>query len=162
MSKSKKHKKKRNTPAPKKKSVKPVITVVVLALAVAAAIIISYVVYMNNSLYGQDFTERTFTSVKAYDASGDEAPLGEVYNVRYDSYKGTLKLNGDATFELWLNPGTKDDGVHGGTYTYNSEKQLINAKFDSGEKVKFKIVRKKDGAVKRIEVPYAGYTVYMR
>jgi hypothetical protein len=162
MSKSKKKKRKSPIPKKKKKSLKPVIITVAAVVLIAAAVLVSYLVYVNTSLSALDFTEKTLTSVKAYDASGDEAPLNNVYKVRYDDYKGTLKLNGDGTFDLWLQPGSKDDGIHGGKYTYNKEKDIINAKFDNGEKVKFKVIRKKDGSFKRIEVPYQGYTVYMK
>lgn len=162
MSKTKKKKRKNPLPKKKKKNIKPIIVTVSVAAVIAVIIIVSYLIYANTSLYAQDFADKTLYSVKAFDASGDEAPLNNVYNVRYDDYKGTLKLNGDATFALWLNPGSADDGVHGGTYTYNREKDIINAKFDNGEKAKFKVVRKKDGSLKRIEVPYAGYTVYMK
>lgn len=162
MSKSKKNKRKKSIQKKKKKSLKPFIISAVAVVLIAAVVVISYIVYANTLLSAQDFTDKTLTGVKAYNASGDEAPLGEVYNVRYDNYRGTLKLNGDSTFELWLTPGSKDDGVHGGKYTYNKEKEVINAKFDNGEKAKFKVVRKKDGAFKRVEVPYQGYTVYMK
>ena len=162
MSKSKKKKRKNPIPKKKKKSLKPLIISAVAVVLIAAAVVISYIVYTNTSLSALDFTDKTLTCVKAYNASGDEAPLGEVYNVRYDNYQGTLKLNGDSTFELWLTPGSKDDGIHGGKYTYNKDKDVINAKFDNGEKAKFKVVRKKDGSFKRVEVPYKGYTVYMK
>lgn len=162
MSKSKNKKRKNQLVKKKKKSLKPIVVTAIAVALIVAAVAVSYIVYTNTSLSALDFTDKTLTSVKAYNASGDEAPLGEVYNVRYDDYRGTLKLNGDSTFELWLTPGSKDDGVHAGTYTYNRDKDIINAKFDNSEKVKFKVVRNKDGAFKRVEVPYQGYTVYMK
>ena len=82
MSKSKKKKRKSPLPNKKKKSLKPVIITAAAVVLIAAAVIVSYLVYVNTSLSALDFTEKTLSSVKAYDASGDEAPLNKVYNVR--------------------------------------------------------------------------------
>lgn len=162
MSKKKTKKKKNTAPKKKKKNIKAVIISAAVVLTVAAAIAVSYIVYINTSLEAADFAGKSFKSVSAYDASGDEADLADVYNVRYDNYQGSMKLNGDGTFELWLFPGAKDDGEHAGKYTYNRDKQELNAKFDGGAKMKMKIIRNGDGSLKRIEVPYNGYTVYMK
>lgn len=153
--------KKRNVKSPKKKkkNIKSIIVSCVVVLVIAAAVVTAYIIYQNTSLDAADFSNSTFVCSSARDASGDEADMSDVYNLRYDNYQGSLKLSGDGSFEFWMSPGTKDDGVHAGTYTYNREKQVLNAKFDNGEKVNFKLVRGADGGLKRIEAPYNGYTV---
>lgn len=161
MSQKKKTKRKKSAPTPKNKSKKPYIILLAVVLA-AAAVITTFVVMNNNARNSAGFYDRTFKSVKAYDASGDEAELQNVYNVRYDSYQGSMSLKDDGTFTFWMTPGSADDGTHGGTYTYNQDKDIIKATFGSGEKADFKIKRKTDGSIDRIEVPYQGYTVYMR
>ncbi len=161
MSKKKSKKKKNITTKKKKKNIKPLIATMAVIVGIAAVIAVSYVVYMNTSLAGAGFADKSYVSVSAYDASGDEADLHSVYNVRYDDYKGSMKLNSDGTFELWMTPGAKDDGEHSGKYTYDRDKQVLNAKFDGGAKMKMKIIRNDDGSLKRIEIPYNGYTVYM-
>ncbi len=161
MSKKKKSKKRKNPyPKKKRKNYKPLIIACAVVVLCAVLIIISYVIYLNTSLEAADFVGRDFRSVSALDASGDEVDMEDIYNVRYDSYQGSLTLKGDGTFELWLTSGSADDGTHRGSYTYDREKQIINAVFDSGEKAKFKLVRNGDNTLKRIEVPYNGYTVY--
>ncbi|MCH5304698.1 MAG: hypothetical protein J1E41_07525 [Ruminococcus sp.] len=159
---SKKKSKKRKNPVQKKKQkdFKPLIIAGVAAIVCVVFIVITYVVYLNTSLEATDFVNKDFKSVSAFDASGDEADMNDIYHVRYDNYQGSLSFKGDGTFELWLTPGSLDDGVHSGSYTYNRDKQVLNATFDSGDKVKFKLVRNSDGTLKRIEVPYDGYTVY--
>lgn len=159
MSKSKKKKRKNNSPKPSKK--KNYIPIAAAAVLIIAAAVVLFFVF-NNFSDGADFAGRTLTASKAFDASGDEAELAKVYNVRYDSYKGTMTFNEDGTFSFWMTPGSKDDGVHGGKYTYNADKKLINAAFDDGEKIKIKVIRNKDGSFKRVEVPYQGYKVYMK
>lgn len=160
MSKSKKKKKKRNnTNTPKKKkNYLPIIAAVVVIAAAAAVLFFIF----NSPSPGADFIGKTLTASKAFDASGDEAELSKVYNVRYDAYKGTMTLNEDGTFTFWMTPGSQDDGVHGGKYTYDDNKKIINATFDDGEKIKIKVICDKNGSFNRVEVPYQGYTVYMK
>jgi hypothetical protein len=59
-----------------------------------------------------------------------------------------------------MSPGDEDDGTHTGNYSYDREKQTLSMNFDSGDKATYKIIRKKDGTIERIEVPYNGYKVY--
>ncbi len=160
MSKSKKKRRKTPTPKVKKKNYKPLI--VTLAVIVVAIGAIAAAVIFSGSSGKTDFIGKTLSASKAFDSSGDEAELADVYNVRYDAYKGTMTLNDDGTFSFWMTPGSKDDGVHGGKYSYDSDKEIINATFDDGEKIKFKVIRNSDGTMKHIEVPYQGYTVYMK
>ncbi len=161
MSKKKTGKKKNNAPKKKKKNIKKLLITLAVVAVIAAAVAVSYVIYLNTSLETADFAGKTFNSVSALDASGDEADLHSVYNVRYDNYQGSMKLSGDGTFELWMTPGAKDDGEHAGTYTYDRDKQVLKAKFSGGAKAEFKLIRNDDGSLKRIEIPYNGYTVYM-
>ncbi len=158
---SKKKKPKRNSPTvKKKKSKKPIIIALAVVLAVTIAVT-AFAVYNNVSRNSVGIYGKTFNSMSAYDASGDEVKLQDVYNVRYDSYQGTVTFNDDDTFTFWMSPGSADDGTHKGSFTYDKDKDIINAVFDNSEKVKFTIKRNSDGSVKRIEVPYQGYTVYM-
>lgn len=162
MSKKKKSKKKKTAlPKKRKKNYKSLIITLAVILAAAAAAAVSYCVYYFNSPESAGFVGKTYKCLKAYDASGDEAHLQDVYNVRYDAYQGSMTLNNDGTFSFWMKPGSADDGEHGGKYTYNKDKDIINATFGNNEKVKFKIARNADGSVEHIEVPYQGYTVYM-
>ncbi len=158
---SKKKKPKCNSPAiKKKKSKKPIVIILAVVLAVGIAIT-AFAVFNNVSKNSVGIYGKTFKSISAYDASGDEVKLQDVYNVLYSSYQGTAAFNDDGTFTFWMTPGSADDGTHKGTFTYNKDKDIINATFDNREKVKFTIKRNSDGSVKRIEVPYQGYTVYM-
>ncbi len=160
MSKKKKRKNKKSLPSKKKKSYKSLIITLAVVLILGAVIAVSCIITYNSSPESAGIV-KTFTCSKAYNASGDEVELGEVYNLRYDNYQGSMTLNNDYTFTFWMTPGAKDDGLHGGSYTYDKDKDIINATFGSGEKVKFKIARNPDGQVNHIEVPYQGYKVYM-
>lgn len=158
--KSKKKKKNVNTPKAKKKSYKSLIICLCAVAVIAAVIVVSYVYYLNTSLQATDFANTTWKSVSAYDASSDEVDMATVYSNRYDSYQGSMLLNGDGTFTFWMSTGDPEDGTHSGEYTYNREKDKIVAKFDSGDKVKFKIIRNDDNSIDHIEVPYDEYTVW--
>lgn len=159
MSKKKKSKKKHQIVKKKKSPKKTIITVAVVAavviLAIAGGIILDR---MTNPKY-LDFVGHTMQSKAAFDESGKKVDLYDIYNVRYDNYHGTLQFNEDKTFSLWMTPGP-DDGTNEGTFTYNNGENVINGKYNSGKKIEFKIVRNKDGSLKRVEAPYEKYTIY--
>ncbi len=143
----------------KKNRIKAVIitavVLVVAAAAVAVGVILSY--NPNAPLY-----EKQWTSQKAYDASGDEADLYDVYNVLYSQYTGTLNFDKNGEFELWLTAGDPDDGTHKGTYKY--EDGVIKAQFTGGDAVDFAVNYDENGEIESISVPYTNdlgsYTVY--
>lgn len=160
MSKQKKKKnKKHHEIVKKKKSNKKTIIVLIcvvcaIALAVAGGIIIDR---MTNIKY-VDFIGKTLHSTAAYDSEGKEVDLYEIYNVRYDNYRGSLQFDEDETFSMWMTPGPDYDST--GSFTFSVGDSVIEAQFNNGEKIEFKIVRDKDGNFSRIEAPYQGYTIY--
>lgn len=92
----------------------------------------------------------------AKNASGDEVELAEVYNVNYSSYTGSLEFKED-TFELWLSPGSPDDGTHSGSYVC-VEDDRINVLYDQGTATEFKVKYNGD-KVAYIVVNYSDYQV---
>lgn len=156
---SKKKKRNPHTKKPKKKSIKPLIITLCAAAVVIGAIVAAYVLWQNFSLEATDFVNKEWVSVEAFDSDGEKVDIFEVYDVTYNNYNGRLNLKGDGTFDFWMSPGDADDGTHSGSYSYDRDKEQLNMTFDSGEKAKYKIIRKND-SIERIEVPYNGYTVY--
>lgn len=162
MSKTKKKKAKKHQIVKKKKSHKKTI-IVSVCVAVAAVLIIAGAIVtdrLTNVKYA-DFVGKSFKSQSAYDSKGKEVDLRDVYvnAERYDTYTGSLGFGEDSTFTMWMGPGP-DDGSHDGTFTYNMGDSVIDAEFKNGNKIKFKIVRDKNGDLKRIEAPYEDYTIY--
>lgn len=160
MSKKKSKKTKKHEIVKKKKSPKKTIiitacVVLVLALGIAGAIIADR---LTNVKY-LDFVGYTMYSQSAYNKDGKETDLKEIYNVRYDNYRGSLTFKEDSTFSLWMTVGP-DDGTNDGTFTYSRGDDVIKGEYKSGKKIEFKIVRNKDGSLKRIEAPYEDYTIY--
>ena len=158
MSKKKSKKAKKRQP-PKKSGKKAVIITVCVALAAVLLIVGGVLLDRLTNIKYVDFVGKSFQSEAAYDKKGKEVDLNEIYNVRYDNYHGSLNFKEDSTFSMWMTPGP-DDGSHNGTFTYNRGENVIGGEFKNGEKVKFKIVRNKDGTLKRIEAPYEDYTIY--
>lgn len=155
MSKSKnKSKKKLN------KNYKSLIKAGCVLLAVALVFTAVYVIYAITSPKNSGLKNTYWESVSAYNASGDEVDMQQVYNNYYSSYQGSMRFKDDNTFTFWMSPGNPEDGTHSGVYTYNHEDDTISVEFGSGDKAKFDIVRKKDNTIKRIEVPYGDYIVY--
>lgn len=159
MSKSKKKKKKKAlnaAKAPQKKNNGKKITVIVAAAVIIVAVIIALIIFLPKNNTSAQLTEKTWTSQKAYTASGDEADLLEVYNVYYTAYQGSLAFDSDGTFELWLSPGDPDDGTHKGVYEL--KENAISVTLDSGEQADFELEFSPDGTVECIVVPYSnGY-----
>lgn len=158
----KKKKAKKHQIVKKKKSNKKAI-IVFVCVAVAAVLVIAGAIVadrLTNVKYA-DFVGKAFSSQSAYDSKGKEVDLRDVYvnAERYDTYTGSLGFKEDSTFSMWMGPGP-DDGSHEGTFTYNMGENVINGEFKNGNKIKFKIVRDKNGALKRIEAPYEDYTIY--
>ena len=162
MSKTKKKRNKKHQPVKKKKSNKKAIIITVCVACAAALIGAGAIIAdrLTNVKYA-DFVGKAFKSQSAYDSKGKEVDLRNVYvnAERYDTYTGSLGFNEDSTFTMWMGPGP-DDGSHDGTFTYNLGDSVINAEFKNGNKVKFKIVRDKNGDLERIEAPYEDYTIY--
>lgn len=160
--KSNKKNKKKNIKLPKKKKFNYKSLAIWLSVFAAAALVLlcSYIVYLNTSPEAADFVNIRWSSEKAYDASSDEVDMYTVYNNKYNNYQGSMELKGDGGFTFWMNVGDPNDGTHSGRYSYDRDKQKINAVFDNGQKAVFKIVRNDDNKIDHIEVPYEGYTVW--
>ncbi|MBR2108381.1 MAG: hypothetical protein IJ932_00310 [Ruminococcus sp.] len=162
MSKTKKKRNKKHQPEKKKKSNKKTIIITVCVACAAALIVAGAIIAdrLTNVKYA-DFVGKAFSSQSAYDSKGKEVDLRDVYvnAERYDTYTGSLGFKEDSTFSMWMGPGP-DDGSHDGTFTYNMGDSVINGEFKNGNKIKFKIVRDKNGDIKRIEAPYGEYTIY--
>lgn len=164
MSKKKKSKKRKRPIEKKKKSHKKTIIALVCTAVAAALLITGGIVLdrMTNPKY-YEFVGYTMQSKSGYDKSGKKIDLRNVYQnaERYDNYHGTLLFNEDKTFHMSMGPGP-DDGTNEGTYDYNIGENIIKAKYKSGKKINFKIVRNKDGTIKHIEAPYEKYIIYFR
>ena len=159
MSKSKK-KKKPSPKTPKKKSKKPIIIAACIAAAAVAAIVLA-VIFKPAPEQAPEFLDKTYYSAYAYDASGDEAELRDVYNIdRYPNYQGSMSLKSDGTFSFWMTVGDPSDGTHKGTYTYDRSAETVKAVFDNGETAEFKVIKNSDGKIERIEAPYGEYKIW--
>lgn len=160
MSKQKKKKKNNNHQQTQKKnkSVRSSIFAAAVVCGIIAAIVVGVIVYNNvTNITYEEFVGKTMHSKAAYDSSGKEVDLKEVYNNRYDNYQGSLEFNEDETFSMWMTVGSEDDAT--GTYTYSGG-DVIKGKFKNGSEIEFKIIRDKDDNFTRIEAPYEGYTIY--
>lgn len=152
----------KETASKKKKQAKPNKRVIILVAAVsvvliAAGIIIGIFAYQSGKGYA-DLEGVLWVPRGASNASGDEVSLSEIYNTKYDNYRGSLAFKNDKTFELWLTPGEADDGTHKGVYELTGDNE-ISALFDDGTQTVFTIHR--DGAdIDAISLIYDGYTVY--
>ena len=128
-----------------------------LAVVAAAAAVVTLLVIKtreDNARFALKNTE--WVSVSAVNASGDEADLYEVYNVKYDNYQGRLNFDGNNRFELWLTPGDPDDGTHSGTYELKGD--TVYAKFDEGTKAEFD-VKRENGKITGIDIGYEEYVI---
>jgi hypothetical protein len=140
----------------KKSPVKPVIIACIALLAVAGIVITIVAINVNKGGSAVDLKYSMWISASAKNASGDEVDINEVYNTKYDNYQGRLSFNDKDGFELWLSPGSPDDGTHKGTYTIEGNK--IKAVFDSGEKQDFTLIGQGND-ISSIELNYNGYSV---
>lgn len=156
-----KKKTKKMRPVQKKKKSGKKFFIIALCAALTVVLLIAGGVVLDRltNIKYVDFVGRRFESSSGYDATGDEIDLDAVYNVRYDNYHGSLTFKEDGTFSLWMTTGP-DDGTNDGTFTYNRGDEFIYGEYNSGEKIKFKIVRGSGGMIERIEAPYKDYTIY--
>ncbi len=159
MSKKKSKKAKKLQPPKKKSGKKTVIITVCVALTAALLIVGGVLLDRFTNIKYVDFVGKSFLSKAAYDKKGKEVDLDEIYNVRYDNYHGSLNFNEDSTFSMWMTPGP-DDNSRNGTFAYNRGENIIGGEFRNGKKITFKIVRNKDGTLKRIEAPYEDCIIY--
>lgn len=143
---------------PKKVNKKAVIiTAVIAAVLICAGVAVGIFAYHAGKGY-RELEGSLWVPRGADNASGDEVSLNEIYNTKYDNYRGSLTFKNDKTFELWLTPGEADDGTHKGVYEL-TEGDEIAVLFDDGTQTSFLIHR--DGAeIDNISVLYDGYTVY--
>ena len=123
-----------------------------IACTVTAVILINQHNKAANQLY-----DARWVPVSAKNASEDEVELAEVYNVKYTNYQGYLTFDKEGTFQLWMSPGSPEDGTHTGTFELDGD--TIKATFDEGTKTEFYIQRE-DGLIKTIKLGYDEYTVY--
>lgn len=135
----------------KRNAVIAICAAVVMIATIATAVIIS-------SLMPESIANTTWIPDFATNTSDEAVELAEVYNTRYDNYSGVMRFNDDSTFELWMAPGSGEDGTHTGIYEF-SDDNTIKALFDEGTATEFKIER--DGAkIKSIMIHYEDYKVY--
>lgn len=140
----------------KKRRIKTIVVTSIAAITLAC-VIAAIVLAAQYNARAKQLCDATWTPVSAKDASGDEARLGDIYDVMYTNYQGSLNFNKDGTFDFWMAPGLPDDGTHTGTYELDGD--TINVTFDEGTQTKFYIQRDK-GFIKTIELGYNDYTVY--
>ena len=146
---------------PKKKSIKKrtAITLTVAAVFATAAVALLIFRSVTQSAKLSQFTDVSWVCTSAYNASGDEVELSEIYNTNYSSYKGSLNFRDDGTFSLWLSPGSPDDGTHVGNYRIESDAE-IKVTFSGGYECSFDVNRK-NGEITSIVVQYNdNYEVY--
>ncbi len=158
MAKSKKKKKPaaKKTGQTKKKFPLRNFIIIIAAVVLAAAVVIFIVVINQKESKAHELRNTYWVSETAKTASGDEVDIREVYNVRYSTYQGRLNFDGENGFELWMQPGDKGDGTHTGTYELDGDKGT--AKFDSGDKTTFTVIRS-DESISEIDLKYGDYTV---
>lgn len=160
MSKSKKKKKTTvavNKSTVKKSSKKNVIIAVSVLAAVAVLVSVIVVISISEASRKAQLYSYSWTPFSAKNASGDEADMSEVYNVNYESYKGSLNFREDGTFSLWMKPGDADDGTHTGVYNIDSDKE-ITLIFDNGSQTKLEVT-KNDNGIESFVLPYGEYAV---
>lgn len=163
MSKSKKKiakKTAKNKQSPAKSRIKKsrIVALIIICAAVLAVVIVAVAVNAFSSAKKSQLCGYEWKSASALNASGDEADMGEVYNVNYSAYQGSLNFKDDGTFSIWLSPGAADDGTHTGTYSFTDDSK-IDVVFDEGTVTSFEVNRKAD-EIESIVVNYNDYEVY--
>lgn len=158
MSKGKKKKRTNvNKPAVKKSAKKNIIIAVAVLAVIAVLVSVIVVINVSEASRKSQLYSYSWIPSSAKNASGDEAEMSEVYNVNYESYKGSLNFREDGTFSLWMKPGDADDGTHTGIYNIDSDKQ-ITLSFDNGSEVKLEVT-KNNNSIESFVLPYGDYTV---
>jgi len=140
----------------KKRKVRTIVVLVIVAAVIACTVTAVILINQHNKAANQLYDTR-WVPVSAKNASEDEVELAEVYNVKYTNYQGYLTFDKEGTFQLWMSPGSPEDGTHSGTFELDGD--TIKANFDEGTKTEFYIQRE-DGLIKTIKLGYDEYTVY--
>ena len=140
----------------KKRKVRTIVVLVIVAAVIACTVTAVILINQHNKAANQLYDTR-WVPVSAKNASEDEVELAEVYNVKYTNYQGHLTFDKEGTFQLWMSPGSPEDGTHSGTFELDGD--TIKATFDEGTKTEFYIQRE-DGLIKTIKLGYDEYTVY--
>ncbi len=140
----------------KKRKVRTIVVLVIVAAVIACTVTAVILINQHNKAANQLYDTR-WVPVSAKNASEDEVELAEVYNVKYTNYQGRLTFDKEGTFQLWMSPGSPEDGTHTGTFELDGD--TIKATFDEGTKTEFYIQRE-DGLIKTIKLGYDEYTVY--
>ena len=140
----------------KKRKVRTIVVLVIVAAVIACTVTAVILINQHNKAANQLYDTR-WVPVSAKNASEDEVDLAEVYNVKYTNYQGYLTFDKEGTFQLWMSPGSPEDGTHSGTFELDGD--TIKATFDEGTKTEFYIQRE-DGLIKTIKLGYDEYTVY--
>ncbi len=140
----------------KKRKVRTIVVLVIVAAVIACTVTAVILINQHNKAANQLYDTR-WVPVSAKNASEDEVELAEVYNVKYTNYQGYLTFDKEGTFQLWMSPGSPEDGTHSGTFELDGD--TIKATFDEGTKTEFYIQRE-DGLIKTIKLGYDEYTVY--
>ena len=140
----------------KKRKVRTIVALVIVAAVIACTVTAVILINQHNKAANQLYDTR-WVPVSAKNASEDEVELAEVYNVKYTNYQGYLTFDKEGTFQLWMSPGSPEDGTHSGTFELDGD--TIKATFDEGTKTEFYIQRE-DGLIKTIKLGYDEYTVY--
>lgn len=140
----------------KKRKVRTIVVLVIVAAVIACTVTAVILINQYNKAANQLYDTR-WVPVSAKNASEDEVELAEVYDVKYTNYQGNLTFSKDGTFQLWMSPGSPEDGTHTGTFELDGD--TIKATFDEGTKTEFYIQRE-DGLIKTIKLGYDEYTVY--
>lgn len=160
MSKSKKkNKKKQDNPSKTKPRRKAPIVIAIIACAICAGLIVFFCCRaIDDSSKKSELCNVSWVSSSAFNSSGDEVELAEVYNTNYTSYQGSLTFMEDGRFSLWLSPGSSDDGTHSGTYSV-IDSSTIAVTFDEGTETEF-FVERKNNKITSISLSYDNYVVY--
>ena len=140
----------------KKRKVRTIVVLVIVAAVIACTVTAVVLINQHYKAANQLYDTR-WVPVSAKNASEDEVELAEVYNVKYTNYQGYLTFDKEGTFQLWMSPGSPEDGTHSGTFELDGD--TIKATFDEGTKTEFYIQRE-DGLIKTIKLGYDEYTVY--
>ena len=159
MSKKKKSKKKNRIVKTKTVNKKKIFISSAVGVAIVVAIALICIASAISASRNASLYDTQWRSVSAKNTSGDEVDImSEIYEVKYSSYQGSLNFDKDGTFDLWLSPGSPEDGTHSGSFTI-SDDSTIDVVFDDGTVTSFETIRE-DGKVVSIVIKYKDCDVY--